>query len=721
MPSPSGTPQSAPFSPFVFQTPSTSESSPNFGLNWTPVHTLQSDAGHQFQVPKVPSTPQYQDVASSGALASASSLKRPRPDSLQNIGKDSFQVPVTNPIVGNESERFLSQSFLEQFDETTLQDSFNTSVMQTLKSTPFAQTQTPPPTRDTSTRRKAQELQQFVQQTPSTIASRRMSVAGEAWRQKTEGSMSMEGSPYQFTPLQITPPGRSEVFNMGATTAPVFSHSGLLWDPQSLVQSGQTSFPLLGEDPFVANTFTSGLTMNPTLQIRSSKPPVQTPARLTIPQQQFNDPGRPHSAGPVHLRQNAMLPPSSLSATSSVDPNMLWMSKTVNNLSRARSNTVAGATSLENRQPYQYHLDQMKREKTLEKSRKVIQQPQQPTMQSIVPARNPTVNLATFDKPRIGLRRSMTDSKIRTIPEPLSRPASLCSVDGHDLTEGLTLITVPRTSSPLKRYKAEAFKSSFSQSSQQQRQSVILTVDEKGRARAQVTTVGNTPVDSPIPEDDHDQSDGDAESTLTMKSTTTAARKALDPASVDCNDAHDALRQVVQERQRKKQNQSLQAVAENYPLVRSHSESAGHLGNFEQRKNSTLYPSNISLPSSIPPYPINLDHIENISPNNISPSTISEQELYTPGGFQGLGSTCICNVPGDNGQPMIRWYGRLYSCIQTLLIFFSECCYKWFHMTCVGLHPNHPPHLLPPYVCVACATSSIFNAGGHFQMYPGMI
>lgn len=648
--------------------------------------------------------------------ASASSLKRPRPDSLQNVGKDAFKFPDTAQAVGPETERFLSQSFLEQFDETTIQDSFGTSGMQTLKSTPYAQMQTPPPTRDTASRRKAQQSQQSAQETPSTIASRRMSVAGEAWRQKAGGNTPMEASPYQFTPLQITPPVHAEIYNMGPTTAPVYSQSGMLWDLQNIPQgASQVPYSISDEDPFVASSFGRGPPMGQPTQQRIPKPPP-APARLTIPQHQVLDPGRPHSAGPVSLRQTAMLPPSSFSVVPSVDPSMLWMTKKVGGLSRTRSNTVGGTQIMEDRQPYQYHLDQLKREKNLDKSRKVVPQSQQvPTLPSSQ-LRNPVPASTTFEPPRIGLRRSMTDSKIRTIPEPLTRPASICSVDGQDLAEGLMLGNIRRTSSPLKRYKADAYMPSFAQNTK--RQSVMLLVDEKGRARAQVTTAGGTLVEPSIHEDEDDRSDADEDASLTMKSSVTAASKAHASAPRGCNDAQDALRQVVQERQRKKQEHGAQQIAQNQPLTRSRSEDAGQLLNVDQRKNTALFASNISLPSSFPANPMNVDHLENISPNNISPSTVSEQELYTPTGFQGLGSTCICNVPGDNGQPMIRWYSWPSCDKAPSANFYSEICFKWLHMTCAGIHPNHPPHLLPPYVCMSC---SMFNAGGHIQVYPDMI
>jgi len=262
------------------------------------VHTQNAGGGHQFQVSKIPSTPQYQNQSNSGVSASASSLKRPRPDSLQNIGKDAFKIPDntpakdafkipdTTPMVAADSEHFLSQSFLEQFDETTLHDSFTSGVVQTLKSTPYAQMQTPPPTRDASTRRKAQLPQSTEQDTPSTIASRRMSVAGEAWRQKTGGQTPMEASPYQFTPLQITPPVRAEIYNMGPTTAPVLSQHNMLWDQNTPVQGVQNPYLVLGEDPFVASSFSAGLPMNSfaELQQQSFTKPTQMPARLVVPQ-----------------------------------------------------------------------------------------------------------------------------------------------------------------------------------------------------------------------------------------------------------------------------------------------------------------------------------------------------------------------------------------------------------------------------------------------------
>jgi len=107
-------------------------------------------------------------------------------------------------------------------------------------------------------------------------------MAGEAWRQKTGGKTPMEASPYQFTLLQITPPVRLEVYNMGPTPAPVCSQAGLLLESQNLVQ-GASHMPcsILDEDPFVATSLTGGLPMSQQIQHRPPKP-LQAPARVAI-------------------------------------------------------------------------------------------------------------------------------------------------------------------------------------------------------------------------------------------------------------------------------------------------------------------------------------------------------------------------------------------------------------------------------------------------------
>jgi len=158
-----------------------------------------------------------------------------------------------------------------------------------------------------------------------------------------------------------------------------------------------------------------------------------------------------------------------------------------------------------------------------------------------------------------------------------------------------------------------------------------------------------------------------------MKSSLTTPRKPLALSSCDCNDAQDALRQVVQEQKREKQGRSSHVEPQNHPLSRSHSEGAGQLLNIDQRKNTALFASNVSLPRSIPAYSVNVDQFENISLNNILPSTVSEQELYTPTGYQALGSACICDIPDVNDQPIIQRYAALLRLLLSisLLTFFQ--------------------------------------------------
>lgn len=313
--------------------------------------------------------------------------------------------------------------------------------MQLANNTSFGsvQMQTPPPTRGTSSRKPQQE-QIVAFGTPSTIASRRFMTPQQP---KTDVAMPFGQSPMQFPQLQFSP-DMQQFGNMGPASAPVQSHSHLMWahstSPMQAVPSATLDDPFAPSGPDMS--WTSASFSQPNMQAVS----FDTPAMNGFPVYTPQPPPLSTMDGPV--QSAAVISMDSMSRA--VDPSLLYSSPARPVLrSNSRSTKTKPSTSASK------HADESQSHRRPDTS-----------FSASTVTRSSTSNL----------QRSNTTGTAR----PQSARASMSAADS--ISRGSTLSSITRTASPVKRMGRPSL-GSISEGRPRQRTSVVLTVDENGRAR----------------------------------------------------------------------------------------------------------------------------------------------------------------------------------------------------------------------------------------------
>ena len=618
LPSPNSTPQSPTFGNFYFQSPQASEPS-----NCHSQHDWMTSQPSMHIVNA--QTAFYNPVQGLDCLPSSSNGKRRRLDSVghkahDKTTKQSRQTSTTT--VGYHQSSFPTPSFLGQFNGTTIQDRSYTQGTMAQSITPSVQMQTPPPTRDASSRRKLKQPKLVTAATASTIPSRRMSVPGNSWLKRPSGVSHLDASPFAYTPLQFSPPDPTQLFQTptsGSVTAPAYPQSGLFWDPNSNHELAFSSFSTIAEDPFISPPQDAGTSFSDQLDMSSSSQHFST---FAIPVKPIPDFARPQSARPTDVKQPGIcsdkLSSSFLDTSGSVNPSLLYTASDLDHNPLSRSNSLPAGTMTDDRQPYQYQLESLKREKDLIRSRRIPKQQSRP---------GPGPFLANS---ALDLERSLTDSRARQnqthIPN-LSQASNM-----SEITHGLHQDYLPRNASPLKRQKSDARENRGRTGRSSTRKSVVLTVDAKGRAKTEIKTIkedGRPRVDekrAPNPPDSLDDSDSSdlPESALPSRSTSSMVSHTGPGNSPARSDAQEALAEVMRDRQQRR-------------LV-----NAGHprtLGS-----NAPTY--SLQAPTLM------TEHQPYRAWNENSPSTITEPNLYPRTDI----TRCVCNNSmEDNGQLMLQW------------------------------------------------------------------
>lgn len=330
------------------------------------------------------------------------------------------------------------------------------------------QMQTPPPTRGTHVKRP--QPQQIAFGTPSTIVSRKFATPqqGPLPEQNAQPQLA---APMQFPHLQFSPDVH-QFGNWGPASAPVYPQTQLLWDqtasPQ-MYQQPQQPRPTL-DDPFAPASppqmqwpASSASPMPSNTCMQSSAPPVSfsTPAMASFPVQAAVQ--RPSSAVPLGPE---LAPPLT---TASVDPSLVYSSPIrpvqpqdpLPDLPQKTRNTA--------------------NKKTVNRKDSATVQPKPIPSGKVAAADSisttTTLSSTSHSAPRPPLQRSNTTGT--------ARPQLAQSALGKDtFNKSSQTLQVPRTASPLKRAGVgKPLLASISEA-RQSRPSVVLTVDENGRARA---------------------------------------------------------------------------------------------------------------------------------------------------------------------------------------------------------------------------------------------
>lgn len=315
----------------------------------------------------------------------------------------------------------------------------------------LSQMQTPPPTRDASSRRSLQQSAGSGFATPATVIHRTP-------HQAPPPEALFDQTPFGLVNVQYTPdlmpfPGTAPM------SAPPMPHSRLFWDQANDVTHMDVDMPY-ATDPF-------GPTPHRVEQ-HINWQAFQSPAPNQMHPQSFQSFNGMSSRGPV-----ASFAPSNMgggqtsrsnsfaSTTTGVDPNMLF-SFSNQGLGTSFGNMPQQTLQLDaSRQPYETQARESLRDR--ETVRKAKSQHSRSNTNS---SSGSTENL------RSGLQRSNTDSGFRK-----NRPLSMES----RVSAPVAASTIPRRSSPLKRQSS----GSLTAIPEIRRPRTRLIIDETGRARTE--------------------------------------------------------------------------------------------------------------------------------------------------------------------------------------------------------------------------------------------
>ncbi|KAH6644587.1 hypothetical protein C7974DRAFT_23746 [Boeremia exigua] len=445
LPSPSSTPKSATFP------------------NSTPLKTPKTEgAAHQthfldaWATPRVngqhtpAQTPSYLLSTPSDRSSSLYSLKVRTPEDPEF--HVNYLAPANLPLPPVEPQRRLSSSP----DPNSLKRIGLNREGQRPLSGPvkmdFSQMQTPPPTRDATSRRNLQQSVGNQSGTPATVI-RRTSL------QPVPTSDGMFNQTFGYADGVPFSPSMMPFANAEPMSAPPMPQQRLFWD---MTDNSHMDVDMSGAlDPF-------GPTPNK-LQGNLSWQTFHTPVAEQM-QAQFQSQNSLSSAEPMASfgastvgESRSSQPASFVSTTTGVDPSMLFSFTSPDDVTASFGNLPQPAAFNPDRQPYETQMLDSKREK--EKAKK---------SRSLHSRSNTNSSSGSVEENRPSLQRSNTDSGFqRARPTMSERRSSADTSAAHH---------IPRRSSPLKRANSGALKVI---PEVMRRPRTRLIIDETGRARTE--------------------------------------------------------------------------------------------------------------------------------------------------------------------------------------------------------------------------------------------
>jgi hypothetical protein len=311
----------------------------------------------------------------------------------------------------------------------------------------FSQMQTPPPTRDDSSRPRLQQSASNGVATPATVIHRTPS-------QMPPSEALFDQTPFGFGSLQYTPnmmqfPGHSHM------SAPPMPQSRLFWDPANDGMHMDLDLPM-GVDAFAPTPQRMDQNMNwqgmhPAANI------MQTPGF-----QSFQASPGPMSFANCHMEQSQISRQGSFaSMTTGVDPNMLFSFSHPDMTASFGAMPQLSSIDLSSRLPYETQLRDAQAEREMAKKAR-----------SQHSRSNTDSSSGSVDDVRPVLHRSNTDGGVRTSRAP---PMESWSVIPSNASN------IPRRPSPLKRQSGGSLKSI----PEIRRPRTRLIIDETGRARTE--------------------------------------------------------------------------------------------------------------------------------------------------------------------------------------------------------------------------------------------
>lgn len=330
----------------------------------------------------------------------------------------------------------------------------------------FSQMQTPPPTRDATSRRNTQQSTSTQNVTPATVVRR------TPFQQAPTSDGMFNQTMFGYTDSVPFSPSMMSFANAGQMSAPPMPQQRLFWDGNDTSQIDVDMSGVL--DPFgsTPNKFQG----NPGWQTFHTPVVEQMQAQFQ-PQQSMSSAGLAASfgtstAGEGHYSQSG----SFVSTTVGVDPSMLFSFTSPDDMTASFGSLPQQPAFKPGRKPYETQMLDSRREK--EKVKKP---------RSLHSRSNTNSSSGSVEETRPSLQRSNTDSGFRRArPMIAERRSSADTSAAHH---------IPRRSSPLKRANSGALKAIPEII---RRPRTRLIIDETGRARTETVPVeeeGVTPRD----------------------------------------------------------------------------------------------------------------------------------------------------------------------------------------------------------------------------------
>lgn len=326
------------------------------------------------------------------------------------------------------------------------------------------QMQTPPPTRDSS-RRKAQQAYAAALNTP-TIASRRTVVPNPA-DANYNGTAQTHASPFALTNLQFSP-DIYQFSNTGPATAPVYGQQRPMWGQADSLSTMNMDWSSTFDDPFATPS------QQPTNQVPWQNLANPTNVGSSVPHTITESQSSPGWAD-GNITQSNYIPTTKAvpesPVTTGVDPSLLmsFSGPSVDHASTRKSvglDSNSPSVPNQSRQPYEQQSQELQRDRDVEQARKARQHTRNSTASSSNTLRGNV---------RPGLGRANTVGGFKS-----SGRGALSAGD-----------QIARTSSPLKR-QSQGSLASIPERRKSQRRSVVLTVDENGRASTETKILNNS-------------------------------------------------------------------------------------------------------------------------------------------------------------------------------------------------------------------------------------
>jgi hypothetical protein len=319
----------------------------------------------------------------------------------------------------------------------------------------FSQMQTPPPTRDATSRRGLQNSAGNQDATPATVIRRTPN------QMPTTGAM-LNQTPFGFSGLQFSP-DMMPFANAEPISASAMPQSRLFWDQPNGITHMDVDMPL-DADPFGPTP----QKLDNSLNWHSFQTPMfdQMNSHVFQPLQSMSSADPLASFGTVTAEEDRSSRPGSFaSTTAGVDPSMLFsfsdpdMTSSFGTMPQ-QTNRNAGS-----RQPYETQMLDSRRE------REMAKKPKSQHSRS-----NTNSSSGSVENKKPTLQRSNTDSGFRK-----SRPST---TESRSSSGAVAPHHIPRRSSPLKRQNSGSLKSI----PEIRRPRTRLIIDETGRARTETVS-----------------------------------------------------------------------------------------------------------------------------------------------------------------------------------------------------------------------------------------